>query len=61
MSHPDSPERSCGQVQEPAAPAVPAEVSSKSLFREQREIIILHGDDRYRLRITANDKLILTK
>ncbi|WP_407518809.1 hemin uptake protein HemP [Methylobacterium oryzisoli] len=27
----------------------------------RREVIILHAGERYRLRITANDKLILTK
>jgi hemin uptake protein HemP len=26
-----------------------------------KEVIILHAGERYRLRITANDKLILTK
>lgn len=26
-----------------------------------REIVIEHGGDEYRLRITSNDKLILTK
>ncbi|WP_200940901.1 hemin uptake protein HemP [Methylobacterium sp. Leaf113] len=45
----------------PRPPGVPAEVSTQALLRGQREITILHGSDRYRLRITANDKLILTK
>lgn len=36
-------------------------VSSAVLMAGGREIVILHGGDRYRLRITANDKLILTK
>jgi hemin uptake protein HemP len=26
-----------------------------------KEVIILHAGERYRLRVTANDKLILTK
>ena len=43
------------------SPQPPAEVSSKVLMQGQREITILHGEDRYRLRITNNDKLILTK
>lgn len=33
----------------------------KALVGEGREAVILHNGDRYRLRITANDKLILTK
>lgn len=64
MSHPNGAEHEPDQIQEatvPMPPQVPAEVSSKSLLRGQREITILHGGDRYRLRITANDKLILTK
>ncbi len=36
-------------------------VDSASLLRGQRELIIRHGDDRYRLRLTASNKLILTK
>ena len=36
-------------------------LSSRELFRGQREIVILHGDHEYRLRITRADKLILTK
>jgi hemin uptake protein HemP len=36
-------------------------VSSREIFRGQREIVILHGDHEYRLRITRADKLILTK
>lgn len=36
-------------------------VSSAALMKGQREIVIVHAGLRYRLRITANDKLILTK
>ncbi|UYN94538.1 MAG: hemin uptake protein HemP [Enhydrobacter sp.] len=36
-------------------------VDSANLLGGQRELIILHGDDRYRLRLTASNKLILTK
>ena len=36
-------------------------LSSASLFRGQREIVILHHGQEYRLRITKADKLILTK
>jgi hemin uptake protein HemP len=33
----------------------------RELLDGGREIIIVHGSQRYRLRVTANDKLILTK
>jgi hemin uptake protein HemP len=36
-------------------------VRSEQLFGVAREIIIKHGDEEYRLRITRADKLILTK
>jgi hemin uptake protein HemP len=35
--------------------------SSRGLFGTQNEIVIDHHDDEYRLRITSNGKLILTK
>lgn len=37
------------------------QVTSNDLMRGARELSILHGDQEYRLRITQNDKLILTK
>lgn len=36
-------------------------IESRDLFVATREIIILHGADAYRLRLTAQNKLILTK
>ncbi len=36
-------------------------IISAELFGEFREIIIHHAGELYRLRITANNKLILTK
>jgi hemin uptake protein HemP len=36
-------------------------LSSRDLFAAAREIIISHGEDTYRLRLTAQNKLILTK
>lgn len=39
----------------------PPVVISTSLLAGRREVIIRHGDEDYRLRITGNDKLILTK
>lgn len=52
-----------GQCQGAARDAGPPEavVSSAALMNGQREIVIVHAGLRYRLRITANDKLILTK
>lgn len=41
-------------------PDVPA-IRSVDLFREAREVIIIHHDEQYRLRITRAGKLILTK
>ena len=41
--------------------ATPESVQSSQIFRGAQEIRILHGDDTYRLRITRNGKLILTK
>ncbi|MHB8915322.1 MAG: hemin uptake protein HemP [Thiobacillus sp.] len=39
----------------------PGTVSAQSLFGGAKEIVIRHQGDDYRLRITRNDKLILTK
>lgn len=36
-------------------------IDSKDLFAASREITIAHGDDIYRLRLTSQNKLILTK
>jgi hemin uptake protein HemP len=36
-------------------------IDSRALFHGAREIIIAHGDETYRLRLTAQNKLILTK
>jgi hemin uptake protein HemP len=41
-------------------PPVPA-IRSADLFRDGREVIIVHHDEQYRLRITRAGKLILTK
>lgn len=39
----------------------PGVISSRDLMGPHREIIIEHGSERYRLRRTASDKLILVK
>ena len=36
-------------------------LDSRDLFSDEREIIIVHGEERYRLRLTSQNKLILTK
>ena len=39
----------------------PRIIPSAELFGSSQEIIIIHAGEQYRLRITANNKLILTK
>jgi hemin uptake protein HemP len=36
-------------------------IESRELFAAEREIIIAHGEENYRLRLTSQNKLILTK
>ena len=36
-------------------------IDSRELFAAEREIIIAHGEDNYRLRLPSQHKLILTK
>jgi hemin uptake protein HemP len=36
-------------------------IDSRELFSNEREIIIAHGAEAYRLRLTSQNKLILTK
>jgi hemin uptake protein HemP len=49
-----------GQLHTASSMPRPA-VRSDDLFRGTHEIVIVHGDDEYRLRITRAGKLILTK
>ncbi|AIQ93050.1 hemin uptake protein HemP [Methylobacterium oryzae] len=42
-------------------PEPAAEIASARLLQGRREIVIRHGGHTYRLRVTASDKLILTK
>lgn len=46
---------------EPVCPPQRLRMSSNELLRGTRELIIQHGENEYRLRLTQNDKLILTK
>lgn len=36
-------------------------VDTRDIFIDTREVTITHGSERYRLRLTAQNKLILTK
>ena len=36
-------------------------IDSRDLFLSEREIIIAHGEEAYRLRLTSQNKLILTQ
>jgi hemin uptake protein HemP len=45
----------------PEGPTGGRHVTSTALFRGEREIVIVHRGEEYRLRITKSDKLILTK
>lgn len=36
-------------------------ITSEELLRNTQELIIVHAGEEYRLRITSNNKLILTK
>lgn len=46
---------------ERSIPLTDNRINSRDLFVSSREIIIAHGEDTYRLRLTAQNKLILTK
>ncbi len=43
------------------APAQPGQVSSDKLLGDRKQLDIVHNGEHYTLRITANNKLILTK
>lgn len=45
----------------PGTSNVPTVLESRALFGEAREVIIRHGSETYRLKLTRHDKLILTK
>jgi hemin uptake protein HemP len=47
---------------QPVIQSPPPEVlNAAALFRDQRELVIEHRGERYRLSLTKNGKLILTK
>ena len=40
---------------------LPVETTTAELFKGQTEVLIHHGDDTYRLRVTKSGKLVLNK
>jgi len=44
-----------------SAGSSPLAIDSVTLMGGQRELLIRHGENTYRLRVTASNKLILTK
>ncbi|WP_375314663.1 hemin uptake protein HemP [Bradyrhizobium sp. A5] len=62
----DSSDDAAGPTQSPSATTRTltmqgSRIDSRELFAAEREIIIAHGEDNYRLRLTSQNKLILTK
>jgi hemin uptake protein HemP len=45
----------------PMQPLLPPRLNSSQLFRDGKTVEIEHGDQRYTLRVTKDNKLILTK
>lgn len=64
QAHPSSFESPADALPEVASPSPAGHagaVDSSRLLHGQRELLIRHGGEVYRLRHTRNDKLILTK
>ncbi|KAF0843677.1 hemin uptake protein HemP [Methylovorus glucosotrophus] len=57
----DAPRGADAGVQTSMTNAKLRQLDSKELFNGQRELEIAHGDQTYRLRLTRQGKLILTK
>jgi len=55
----ESPQEATPPV--PGQPTPPREIDSAELMRGQREIVIRHGQELYRLNVTRSGKLILRK
>jgi hemin uptake protein HemP len=49
------------EAREPRERRAPRRIDSPTLFDGNREVVIVHQGQEYRLRITRADKLILTK
>lgn len=50
-----------GRGRPEAGRARPGSINSKALLGGHKELTIVHNDQEYKLRLTGNDKLILTK
>ncbi|MBA2590184.1 MAG: hemin uptake protein HemP [Alphaproteobacteria bacterium] len=48
-------------VNRPISATQPKRIAVSDLMAGGREAVLLHGGDEYRLRLTSNGKLILTK
>jgi hemin uptake protein HemP len=57
----DAGDKSRTTLIERSIPLTDNRILSRDLFVSSREIIIAHGEENYRLRLTAQNKLILTK
>jgi hemin uptake protein HemP len=55
------PEPKAGALPLRAVPVDGNRLDSRDLFVGTRELTIAHGEETYRLRLTAQNKLILTK
>ncbi|WP_343226742.1 hemin uptake protein HemP [Luteimonas sp. 8-5] len=49
------------QARDAKNPAAMPEIDSRELLKARNEVLIRHAGECYRLRLTRNDKLILTK
>ncbi len=58
---PDTPSSTRLPVEPGTWPLPPGAIPADALFQGSQVILISHKGDHYRLRITKNDKLILTK
>jgi len=59
METPSRPSESTGEPSEGKSQA--RRLSSSELLAGRREVVIQHGEEQYRLRLTSNNKLILVK
>ncbi|KZC16819.1 hemin transporter [Rhodanobacter sp. FW510-R12] len=61
LRQPPSPRSIRRPAAPPPAAAMARRVSSHALLEGERELVIQHQGSEYHLRLTRNDKLILTK
>jgi len=57
MTMAEPPAKSLARLEPPG----PGRVLSRDLLGNRREVIIQHGQEQYRLRLTSSNKLILIK